>query len=203
MISAAPTLRMRKWLPLRHSTRVPARPSRSQSYQQRYSATTVPLYMDRHDLPDATAADLAAAHVRDLEVQGRFGVRFVTYWFEEEARSGFCLIEGPDAESVEAAHRAAHGMLPSHVIEVDQASVRGFFGRLNTHPPGEPHSALRGSGARAARSHQRPAGSREIGLLLRGSRLRQDCRRRMHLAAGQRRAARADSLDPATRRVVP
>ena len=99
----------------------------------------MPLYMDRHELPDATAADLAAAHMRDLEVQERFGVRFVTYWFEEGAGSGFCLIEGPDEESVEAAHRAAHGLMPSHVIEVDEANVRGFFGRLNTHPAGEPY----------------------------------------------------------------
>lgn len=99
----------------------------------------MPLYMDRHDLPDATAADLAFAHMRDLEVQDDFDVRFVTYWFEEDAGSGFCLVEAPDAEAVEAAHRAAHGMLPSEVIEVDQASVRGFFGRLNTHPPGEPY----------------------------------------------------------------
>jgi Protein of unknown function (DUF4242)/Adenylate and Guanylate cyclase catalytic domain len=97
------------------------------------------LFMDRHDLEDATAADLAAAHLRDLEVQDRFGVRFVTYWFEEGAGSGFCLVEGPDAESVEAAHREAHGLLPSNVIEVDQASIRGFFGRLNTHPAGEPY----------------------------------------------------------------
>ncbi len=97
----------------------------------------MPLYMDRHDLPNATAADLAAAHLRDLEVQDQFGVRFVTYWFEEDAGSGFCLIEGPDEESVEAAHRAAHGLMPSHVIEVDETIVRGFFGRLNTHPPGE------------------------------------------------------------------
>jgi class 3 adenylate cyclase len=97
------------------------------------------LFMDRHDLPDATAADLAVAHMRDLEVQDQFGVRFVTYWFEEGAGSGFCLVEGPDAESVEAAHCAAHGLLPSQVIEVDEAGVRGFFGRLNTHPPGEPY----------------------------------------------------------------
>lgn len=99
----------------------------------------MPLFMDRHDLPDATAADLAVAHVRDLEVQDQFGVRFVTYWFEEGAGSGFCLVEAPDAESVEAAHREAHGLVPSHVIEVDQASIRDFFGRLNTHPPGEPY----------------------------------------------------------------
>lgn len=100
----------------------------------------MPLYMDRHELPDATAADLAAAHLRDLEVQDGFGVRFLTYWFEEGAGSGFCLVEGPDEEAVEAAHRAAHGLLPSNVIEVDQAAVRGFFGRLNTHPPGEPYT---------------------------------------------------------------
>lgn len=99
----------------------------------------MPLYMDRHELPDATAADLAAAHLRDLEVQDKFGVRFVTYWFEQEAGSGFCLIEGPDEASVEAAHREAHGMMPSHVIEIDEGLVRGFFGRLNTHPPGEPY----------------------------------------------------------------
>jgi class 3 adenylate cyclase len=97
------------------------------------------LFMDRHDLENATAADLAAAHLRDLEVQDKHGVRFVTYWFEEGAGSGFCLVEGPDAESVEAAHREAHGLLPSNVIEVDQASVRGFFGRLNAHPAGEPY----------------------------------------------------------------
>lgn len=100
----------------------------------------MPLYMDRHDLPDATAADLAAAHMRDLEVQDQFGVRFVTYWFEEGAGSGFCLVEGPDEEAVKAAHRASHGLLPSNVIEVDQVAVRGFFGRLNTHPPGEPYT---------------------------------------------------------------
>ena len=50
------------------------------------------------------------------------------------------MIEGPDKESVEAAHRAAHGMLPANVVEVDEANVRGFFGRLNTHPPGEPYA---------------------------------------------------------------
>ncbi len=95
--------------------------------------------MDRHDLEDATAADVAAAHLRDLEVEDTYGVRFVTYWFEEGAGSGFCLVEGPDAESVEAAHRESHGLLPSNVIEVDQTSVRAFFGRLNSHPAGEPY----------------------------------------------------------------
>jgi class 3 adenylate cyclase len=97
------------------------------------------LFLDRHDIPGATAAEIAAAHVQDLGVQDEFGVRFVTYWFEDESGLGFCLVEGPDRETVEAAHREAHGLMPSQVIEVDEASVRGFFGRLNTHPPGEPY----------------------------------------------------------------
>jgi hypothetical protein len=82
------------------------------------------LFMDRHEIPGATAADIAAAHMKDLGVQDRFGVRFL-------------LMEGPDREAVEAAHREAHGLMPSEVIEVDETVVRGFFGRLNTHPPGE------------------------------------------------------------------
>src|ERR1700689_2289171 len=87
----------------------------------------MPLYMDRHALPGATAADIATAHLRDLEVQERFGVRFVTYWFEEEAGSGFCLIEGPDKESVEAAHRASHA--PSYPIAKPTCSLTGGPGR--------------------------------------------------------------------------
>src|SRR5581483_7319391 len=30
--------------------------------------------------------------------------------------------------------------MPSQIIEVDETAVRGFFGRLNTHPPGEPYT---------------------------------------------------------------
>ena len=37
-------------------------------------------------------------------------MRFITYWFEDHSDLGFCLIEGPDKEAVEAAHRAAHGL---------------------------------------------------------------------------------------------
>jgi class 3 adenylate cyclase len=98
------------------------------------------LYMDRHEIPGATAADIAAAHVQDLGVQDQFGVRFLTYWFEDDTDLGFCLMEGPNKEAVEAAHRAAHGLMPSQVIEVDAAVVLGFFGRLNTHPPGEAYT---------------------------------------------------------------
>jgi class 3 adenylate cyclase len=98
------------------------------------------LFIDRHEIPGASAADIAAAHVEDLGVQDKYGVRFITYWFEDNTDLGFCLMEGPDKETIEAAHREAHGLMPSQVIEVDETAVRGFFGRLNTHPPGEPYT---------------------------------------------------------------
>ncbi len=98
------------------------------------------LFMDRHEIPGATAADIAAAHVQDLGVQAKYGVRFLTYWFEDGTDLGFCLMEGPDEATIEAAHREAHGLMPSQIIEVDETVVRGFFGRLNTHPPGEPYT---------------------------------------------------------------
>ena len=42
------------------------------------------LYMDIHGgLGDATPEDLDAAHKRDLAVQHKHGVRFLTYWFND------------------------------------------------------------------------------------------------------------------------
>ena len=39
----------------------------------------MPIYMDRHNTVDATREVIAAAHERDLAIQGKYGVRFITY----------------------------------------------------------------------------------------------------------------------------
>ena len=39
----------------------------------------MPIFLDRHDLRGLSAADIAEAHRKDLEVQERYGVRFLTY----------------------------------------------------------------------------------------------------------------------------
>ncbi|HEX8430327.1 MAG TPA: nickel-binding protein, partial [Longimicrobium sp.] len=49
----------------------------------------------------ATAADLAAAHMSDLRIQGRHGVRFMSFWFDYDRQSAFCLVEAPDAETAQ------------------------------------------------------------------------------------------------------
>ena len=103
------------------------------------------LFLDRHEAPGATASNIAAAHELDLSVQNKYGVRYITYWFDEEQAAVFCLAEGPDRESLEAVHREAHGLVADRIIEVDAGPVSAFLGPLPHHPPGEPYtdSAMR------------------------------------------------------------
>ena len=101
--------------------------------------------MDRHDVPGATAEDVAAAHTADVGVQQAYGVRYLTYWFDPEASSVFCLAEGPSAKAIEDVHREAHGLLASSIIEVQPGPIDAFMGAIPTHPVGEPYvdSAVR------------------------------------------------------------
>jgi class 3 adenylate cyclase len=103
-----------------------------------HASRRMPLYLDRHDLSGVTAADVAGAHVRDLEVQGRYDVRFVSYWFDYERQTAFCLADGPSADAITRAHAEAHGLVPHSVIEVDPSVLRRFLVPPE-HPPGEPY----------------------------------------------------------------
>ncbi|MGI9642832.1 MAG: nickel-binding protein [Acidimicrobiia bacterium] len=89
----------------------------------------MPIYMDVHEsLGEATPADVAEAHQRDLETQDQFGVRFLTYWFNDAEGKAFCLVESPDTETAVACHKAAHGLTPHRMIEVSGDALAGFFG---------------------------------------------------------------------------
>jgi class 3 adenylate cyclase len=89
------------------------------------------VFMDRHDLDGASAADLAAAHLSDLETQARHGVRFLSYWHDYGRNAAFCLVEAPDAEAAQAVHRDAHGNLANEIIPVDPDDVVRFLGRID------------------------------------------------------------------------
>jgi class 3 adenylate cyclase len=97
----------------------------------------MPIYMDRHDLNGATAADLADAHTKDVAIQDSYGVRFMTYWFDESRGKAFCLVDAPDKHSAECVHRAAHGHVAGEVVEVSLAVVEAFLGRIQD-PPLQP-----------------------------------------------------------------
>jgi class 3 adenylate cyclase len=91
----------------------------------------MPIFLDRHDLKGLTAADIAEAHRKDLEVQGRYGVRFLTYWFDDTRGTAFCLIDAPDIETAMRVHDEAHGEVARDVIEVDLSAVEAFLGRIS------------------------------------------------------------------------
>ncbi len=96
----------------------------------------MPIFMDIHDdLGDVTEQDIQNAHEQDLAVQDRFGVRFLTYWFNNPDGQAFCLVEAPDAGTLVAAHKAAHGLAPHKVIEVDKPSVSQFMGNWERSAP--------------------------------------------------------------------
>jgi len=80
----------------------------------------MPLYMDIHTtLPEgATADDVAGAHAADLDVQGRYGVDYRSYWYDEAGGKVFCLVEAPSKEAAVAVHQEAHGLLADDLHEV-------------------------------------------------------------------------------------
>ena len=91
----------------------------------------MPIFLDRHDLRGATPADIAEAHHKDLEAQARYGVRFLTYWFDSARGTGFCLIDAPDAAAAMRVHAETHGFVANDVIEVDLSAVEAFLGRIS------------------------------------------------------------------------
>jgi class 3 adenylate cyclase len=110
----------------------------------------MPIYMDVHPgLGDATPEDVAEAHRHDLEVQDEFGVRFLSYWFSDPQGKAFCLAESPDVESLVACHKAAHGLMPHEVIEVEAPTLAQFMGATATDTSdrvtvaGQPDTGLR------------------------------------------------------------
>ena len=90
----------------------------------------MPIFMDRHDIRDVTAEDVAEAHQADLKIQSKFACKCLTYWFDEHRGTIFCLIEAPTAAAVRDLHRESQGLIPNQVIEVDQSTVDNFLGRV-------------------------------------------------------------------------
>jgi len=81
----------------------------------------MPLYLDEHEhVPGLTAAGIADAHARDLEVQGAYGVRYLRYWYDEATGKVFCLVDAPSPELAERVHREAHGAVADRLVQVQE-----------------------------------------------------------------------------------
>ncbi len=88
----------------------------------------MPLYMDIHEVHGATPEDVAEAHAADVEVQRKYGVEYLKYWFNESRGKIFCLIDAPSPEAAASVHREAHGLLAEKIIEVEPELAEGFLG---------------------------------------------------------------------------
>jgi class 3 adenylate cyclase len=95
----------------------------------------MPIYMDRHKGEHLTAQAVAEAHAADIKIQNKYGINFITYWFDEERDSVFCLVNAPNMSVVHKAHEEAHGFVHSEIMEVDPDIVGAFLGRVKDPSP--------------------------------------------------------------------
>jgi peptidyl-tRNA hydrolase len=83
----------------------------------------MPLYMDVHSIDGGVAvADVAKAHMADLQTQAKFDVRYLRYWVDEGQGKVFCLVEAPSPDAASTVHREAHGLVADEVYEVQEGS---------------------------------------------------------------------------------
>lgn len=79
------------------------------------------LFMDVHNLEGGVSvADVANAHMADLETQGKYGVSYLRYWVNEDEGKIFCLVEAEDAEAANTVHREAHGLVADEIYAVSE-----------------------------------------------------------------------------------
>lgn len=81
------------------------------------------LFMDIHKAVDGLSAQaVAEAHKKDLETQGKYGVKYLKYWYNEKDGTVFCLSEAPNSDAAVRVHKEAHGLMPDEIIEVKEGS---------------------------------------------------------------------------------
>ena len=81
----------------------------------------MPLYLDVHYKVDGLSPEMAAeAHKKDLAVQGKYGVNYLRYWYDEGTGKVFCLCQAPSKEAAASVHREAHGVMADEIIEVKE-----------------------------------------------------------------------------------
>jgi AraC-like DNA-binding protein len=84
--------------------------------------------MDFHKIDGITIEDIKKAHMADLSVQEKYGVKYHQFWLNQKAGTLFCLTEGPDMKTCEMVHRLAHGNVACAMTEVEPGYYKVFMG---------------------------------------------------------------------------
>ena len=120
----------------------------------------MPLYMDRHEFE--LGREAAAAHLKDLEVQGRFGVRSSRTGSTTSVRRRSAPT-APDVDAVESVHRAPTGSWPTRSSKSTAERSSGSWAGSSTTRPASP-SSTSPSGPSCSRTSSGPHGSpQELG----------------------------------------
>ena len=82
----------------------------------------MPLFMDVHrKAPEGTrATDVADAHMADVKTQGKYGVQYLRYWFDEKNGKIFCLVDAPNPQAANQVHKEAHGLVADEIYPVTE-----------------------------------------------------------------------------------
>ena len=90
----------------------------------------MPLYMDIHTVDSDTFSveDVVKAHMEDLAIQEQFNVRQLKYWVNVEAKTLFCLMQGPSKKACNEVHKQSHGNTACNIIEVSDDEYNLFLG---------------------------------------------------------------------------
>jgi hypothetical protein len=83
----------------------------------------MPLFMDVHTIDGGVALeDVAKAHVADLQIQGRYDVKYLSYWVDQAEGKVFCLVDAPSSDAAAAVHKEAHGLVADEIYAVQEGS---------------------------------------------------------------------------------
>src|SRR6188472_2803424 len=88
----------------------------------------MPLYMDFHKFDSITIEDVKTAHMADVAIQDKYGVKYHQFWVNQDAGTVFCLCEGPDKETCELVHQLAHGNKACALTEVESGFYKALMG---------------------------------------------------------------------------
>lgn len=89
----------------------------------------MPLFMDFHKIENITVDDVLKAHMADISIQEKYGVKYHQFWVNQEVGTVFCLTEGPDAKTCELVHQMAHGNVACAITEVEPGNYQLLMGR--------------------------------------------------------------------------
>jgi hypothetical protein len=81
----------------------------------------MPLFLEVHTIDGGASIEaVASAHLANLPLQARFGVRSLRYWVDEHNGKVFCLVEAPSGEAAASAHRQSHGLGAAAIYPVKE-----------------------------------------------------------------------------------